>query len=387
MRIASASPLVRAAFRATGERARRIAEPELRTATLDALFNEATCIRHRAGLNDAAKARIIGKLVSEGLLNPADGAAFPGGAQAGVFPPVRDDGSACPRLPQPFLSAPGSSFGGHHSYPGGLPLHEDFNGRNALQLAEGYASVYGGTDGDDEEATSSARVSQDILLAAPLWHDWAKTIVFQWNEDGSEFKELNFGGAGSADDAGAAGDSRTGGHHILGVAEAMKRGLSPDFVLTQASAHAAPTLGNEYKVVNWIRAAAIIAGIDPVRTGFLRRDSAGKLRLPALRQLGSIDLNAAAPTQTNLLPEYAIHNLSDADYIYSGPVVATAQLLLSKVAPRFGYDPADAARYNVGFRNVVLSRLSAERIQALYAERGIEGLSAEVEQLRRAGAL
>src|ERR1700737_4572496 len=54
---------------------------------------------------------------------------------------------------------------------------------------------------------------------------------------------------------------------------------------------ATPTSGNEYKVVNWVRAAAIIAEIDPVKQGYLRRDSAQRLRLPAVRQLGSVDLN------------------------------------------------------------------------------------------------
>jgi len=39
----------------------------------------------------------------------------------------------------------------------------------------------------------------------------------------------------------------------------MKRGLPADFVMTQASAHSVPTSGKEYKVVNWLRAAAIIA--------------------------------------------------------------------------------------------------------------------------------
>jgi len=44
--------------------------------------------------------------------------------------------------------------------------------------------------------------------------------------------------------------------------------------------------GNEYKVVNWLRAAAIIAQIDPVANGYLMVDNAGHLRRPA-RQLGN----------------------------------------------------------------------------------------------------
>ncbi len=142
-------------------------------------------------------------------------------------------------------------------------------------------------------------IDEDIIVAAPLLHDWGKPIVFQWNADGTEFAELNFGGNGATDNYGAAGDSRTGAHHIIGVAESMARGLPPKFVITQASAHSSPTSGNEYKVVNWLRAAAIIAGIDPVAKGYLRVDGAGHLRLPAVQRLGDVDLNAATPTQVN----------------------------------------------------------------------------------------
>jgi len=117
-------------------------------------------------------------------------------------------------------------------------------------------------------------IDEDVMVAAPLLHDWAKPIVFQWNADVTEFAELNFGGDGATDNFGAAGDSRTGAHHIIGVAESMARGLSPKLVITQASAHSNPTSGNEYKVVNWLRAGGIIAGVDPVARGYLRVDAA-----------------------------------------------------------------------------------------------------------------
>jgi hypothetical protein len=96
----------------------------------------------------------------------------------------------------------------------------------------------------------------------------------------------------------------------------------------------APTSGNEFKVVNWLRAAAIMAQIDPVAKGYLTVDSFGHFRLPALRQLGSIDLLNAIPSQTNLLAEYTLHNLSDADFTYSGPVVGTVEILLFPLARR-----------------------------------------------------
>jgi hypothetical protein len=224
-------------------------------------------------------------------------------------------------------------------------------------------------------------------VAAPIWHDWAKAIVFQWNADGSEFKEFSFGGNGKTDAFGAAGDSRTGGHHIMSVAEAMARGLAPDMVIAQASAHSTPTGGNEYKVVNWLRAAAIIARVDPIAAGYLHRDAAGNLRLPPLRRLGEVNLEAATPAQGNILPEYVIHNLSDADFILTGPVVTESETLLRTLAPRYGYDPADVARYNWSYRNVALAQLSAERIAFVYQRGGLTALRAELDVLHARGVL
>jgi hypothetical protein len=323
---------------------------------------------------------VVQKLLAAGLVSVDDGAAVPGGLRAGVFPPVLHDGSHCPQLPQPFRSAPGSVFGGHHSYPGGLPVHEANNDRADVALAEGYRQSFG-VPTERGGAGERFFIDEDIILAAPIWHDWAKAIVFQWNADGTEFAELSFGGNGKTDNFGQPGDSRTPGHHILGLAEAMVRGLSPVLVITQASAHSPPTGGNEFQVVNWLRAAAIIAGIDPVNTGYLTLDASGHLRLPPLRRLGSVDLLAAG--QTNLLAEYTIHNLSDSDNIYSTPAVAEVQVLLAAIAPRFGYDPADPARYNNRFRNVVLSHLTAERLLILYSAGGLDAVEDEVEGLRR----
>jgi hypothetical protein len=400
--LANKSPMVRSAYKFVLAQARRIKDAELREETLDALGNPETCILHRANLTDAQKNAIVQSLITQGLLNPADATGIVGGAKAGVFPAVVDDGTACPKLPQPFFSAPGSaSVFGHHSYPGGLVIHESNNDVADMHLADEYREVYGhGTAGafptidrDDLSSFSEGEtdsdfdifIDEDLIIGAPLWHDWGKPMVFQWNADGTEFVELNFGGAGTTDNFGAAGDSRTGGHHIITVAEEMARGLSPEFVITQASAHSAPTSGNEYKVVNWLRAGAIIAQIDPVAKGYLSKDASGNLRLPAVRQLGNtVNLNAAG--QTNVLAEYCLHNLSDADFTYSGPAVDIDNVILQALAPKFGYDPK-AANYYLAFRNPVLSFFTAERLLILYSEKGIGAVQAEVQKLRTAGIL
>jgi hypothetical protein len=394
MALADRSPLVKSALARIEGQISTISDAGLRAATQDALFNPDTCVTHRARLTESDKKAILAELQRQGLFNTTDAGAFPGGAMAGVFPPLRDDGTACPHLPQAFGSAPGSVFNGHHSYPGGLAVHESFNLSSAISFRENYLLNVGipGEDGlprvaplpgsHDAAEHSDLTISHDWIVAAPLWHDWAKPIVFQWNADGSEFAEFNFGGNGASDVYGASGDSRTGGHHIIGIAESMARDLPALFVIIQASAHSAPTLGHEYMVVNWLRTAAIMARVDPVARGYLVKDAAGHLRLPPTRTTDGIDFLAA--NQGNLLAETAIHNLSDADYIFSGPAVAAALTILAKLAPDYGFDPADQSKYNNAFRNPVLSFLSAERVLIRYNNDGLSGVRRDLDALRKA---
>ena len=358
--LADRSPLVQSARRFLETQAGLIRDVKLREATLDAISNQATCVTHRAGLNAAKQTIILKRLLDLGLVESADDKTFPNGLRAGMFPPLVDDGAACPKLPQPFYSAPGSSFGGHHSYPGGLMLHEAFNEISALNLAEGYRRVYGSSGANGFPAVGSAQsrdedasdvfISQDILIAAPIWHDWAKAFVFQWNSDGTEFQELNFGGTGAA---------KTGAHHILGIAEAIKRGLPPDFVFALASAHS--TI--EERVIGWIQTAAIIAEVDPIARGYLHHH------------------NANRPI-SNRLVESFLHNLSDADFTFTGPAMADVQKILSELAPKYGFNAAEVATYNNGFRNVVLSYFSAERLLMIYGNSGLDGVTAEIEKIR-----
>jgi len=388
--LAQKSPLVQSALDFLVKQTSQIQTDNLRNATLDAINNPKTCIQHRAGVTDTQKQAILQKLLASGLVNQADDNTFPGGLIAGIFPPVLGDGSNCPQLPQPFYSAPGSGVNSHHSYPGGLVVHESFNDLSFLSFASNYRVMYGQTRKNGLPAinpyvnqnSADIYISDDIVIGAPIWHDWAKPIVFQWNADGSEFQELNFGGNGTTDNYGASGNSQTGGHHILSLAESMKRGLAPDFVIAQASAHSAPTLGNEYKVVNWLNAAAIMAQIDPVAQGYLFLDNQNHLRLPPLRKLGSIDLTAANPSQTNLLAEYSLHNLSDADFVLTIPAITIDQVIL-QAATQFGYSTADTATYNTQFRNPVFSYLSAERLLIIYGNSGLDGVVAEIGKLRQ----
>ena len=88
-----------------------------------------------------------------------------------------------------------------------------------------------------------------------------------------------------------------------------------------------------------------------------------------------------------MLVEYALHNLSDADFNLSGPAVSVVQVLLATIAPSFGYNPADTTTYNTKFRNVVLANTSAERLLMIYGNSGLAAVTAEVQKLRQKGII
>lgn len=194
--------------------------------------------------------------------------------------------------------------------------------------------------------------------------------MFQWNADGTKFAQLTI--------------AKTGSHHILSLAEAMARGLPPALIVAQASAHTSPTEGSESLVVGYIQAAAVIARVDAVSAGYLAADAAGALRLPPVKHLADLDLIAA--NQFNMLAEYVVDNLSDADWIYTEPAVAVSELVLSNLASRF-HHPTTDADYNTAYRNVVLSLLTAERIQFVYQRDGLGAVTKLIDALKHMGRI
>jgi hypothetical protein len=84
--------------------------------------------------------------------------------------------------------------------------------------------------------------------------------------------------------------------------------------------------------------------------------------------------------------EYCLHNLSDADFTYSGPAVDIDNVILQALAPEFGIATSDPA-YLLKFRNPVLSFVTAERLLILYADKGMDEVRNEVQKLRGAGVI
>ncbi|MFT3997116.1 MAG: hypothetical protein QM667_06895 [Asticcacaulis sp.] len=334
-------------YKALQTTAKALKDPDLRAATVDAL-KPGTCLRHRAGLTDEGKAVILTRLAARGFVADTGPATT-----AGVFPPVADEASACPHPLGSFAAAPGGTLYSHHGWPGGLSEHERVNQEIGVDLSRAFARA------------GNTAVDADLVSAAAIWHDWAKVIVFQWQGDGTLSPELRIGGTAA-----------TGSHHILGLAEAMARHMSPRLVITQACAHAAPLGEDAPKVAVWLEAAAIIARVDPVKTGYLRNSDKG------------LDINwgNGRSGEDGIWRECLIHNASDDNYTHSHTVSTAADAMLKKLAPRFGYDPA-APGYLMKYRHVVMSELGADRIQALISTGDEATLIKDIEALRAKGLL
>lgn len=290
--IAAKSPFVRAQSAAAMNVAYAIGDPQLREDVVSLLRNPVPQFMRRYPTRES-RISLRDEMVRAQFVAPD-------APVEGIFPPSAQNTAALP-----FWASPGSERNGHHNYPGGLCTHELFNARMAAQFAQTYDRQYFG---------GRSIVSADVVVASALYHDIMKTIVFQYRDDGTFLDELPIGG--------------TGAHHVLSGAEAIVRGRGPQFVSVLLSAHAAPSLGDERKVVTWCRAAAMLAGVDPVEYGLLKHLD-GEFRLGAVPAI-----------------ETFVSHLSDHDFVLSIPAAKQVDDALRSVAPRFSVDASNTAAFN-----------------------------------------
>jgi hypothetical protein len=117
-------------------------------------------------------------------------------------------------------------------------------------------------------------------------------------------------------------------------------------------------------VVNNIRAAAIIARVDPVSFGLLQRTKDGGF---ALRQ---------NPPRI----EGYIANFADGDYLFTNDAIPLLVSTLAEIAAAYGIDSSrEPARFNL-FRNLVLSQLSEVRLYGVLQQDGIDGVRAVIDR-------
>lgn len=306
--LAQTSPLIRSRYAQALSLAKSIGDAKVRADVVDLLQRPLPqyALKYRT---DAERTALRDALAREGFVKPD-------APVSGIFP----SGTAGTRVVQPFWSAPGSDLDSHHSYPGGLLMHELFNANMAANFERTYDALY--FDG-------ASAVNRDTVVGAQFYHDIMKVVVFQFNADGTLTPELTI--------------ADTGGHHCLSGAEAIVRGRDAKFVTVLLSAHASPSLGDEKKVVDWCRAAAMIAGVDPVEYGLVKKSGDGYV----LAELPSI--------------ETFVSNLSDHDYVMTIPAVRNVAPLLHGINP------------SLWFRHRVLAHTSAVRLYQELATHGEAG--------------
>ncbi|GAA0524699.1 hypothetical protein FHS83_001843 [Rhizomicrobium palustre] len=329
--LAARSPLTKGAVAALEKAVERLPEPA-QAETREALFPETGCIAYLKGLDKAGETAILDSLAAEKFIT--DRAA----AEKSLFG-YPHAGKTCPARLQSVRVAPGGDWEGHHAWPGGLAVHEASN----LHLAENFVTQFRAETGEP------SAIDMTQVTAAVVWHDWAKTVEFQWQDGRLINYESKIAGTGS--------------HHILGLAEAMARKMPPRFVMTQACAHDLPKEPGGQNVISWLKAGAIIARVDPVRAGYLTKAADGKL---------SASFGA----------ECHVNFLSDQSWSSEGPALKKARAVLADVAADYGYAKSDSARYAM-FENTALAYYGADALALLPAET----VKAKLLALKKAGLI
>ncbi|MCD7984435.1 MAG: hypothetical protein LUG19_09315 [Desulfovibrio sp.] len=147
----------------------------------------------------------------------------------------------------------------------------------------------------------------------------------------------------------------TGEHHVLSVAESIKRKLPAEVVVAQACAHTHPgTDKDEAQVVSWITAAALLAP--------------GGKSLPLPRRAEG----------------FLVH-LGDHDFVLSVPAAQWLTPVLRDVArERYGLSGSDldGAPFNQ-LRNYIYSQASIMRLYGVLVTEGPKGVARVTESIVR----
>ncbi len=324
--MAEKSSPVKAAYDYLLKTANDIQDTCLRRSTIEILQNPAPRLMELYP-TDAEKEEVKQQLVANGYLKPT-------AAYDEFLPPCKS--TSCSVIP--FYAAPGSGYGSHHPYPGGLATHVAVNVKAALGFFNAYKDVYGYS------------MNRDTVIVAQTLHDLHKPWVFQWQKHGASRTEYPIAGTGS--------------HHILSLAELIHRQFPAEVIVAQACAHNHPgTPDDEREVVNWLNAAAILANKDAASLGLLAKD--GKT-LPLPRRA-----------------EGFITHLGDHDWVLSVPAAKWMIVKLGEIA-RQEYRMTDAdlqSQTFYAFRNYVFSQATLEQLYLIWTSQGEPALIETVTSL------
>lgn len=205
---------------------------------------------------DQDRRRLFDEMVRLGFFNSADDPDY-------VWPRGHMN-------PQTYLTAPSSHNDFYNAHPGGLAVTVAYNIRMAEAYTRNYRQMYG------------VPVNRDLPVAALLVHEYPKVWLYQWQGDGSWLEEPR-----------TVYDDTWHAHCIYVTAELMHRRFDARIVMAMAAAHQLSALeastdertvvthwrGLE-RVAHFIKAAAVMAQVDPVDYGLLENRGGSTVLAP-----------------------------------------------------------------------------------------------------------
>jgi hypothetical protein len=205
---------------------------------------------------DQDRRRLFDEMVTLGFFNPADNPDH-------VWPRGHMD-------PQTYLTAPSSHNDFYNAHPGGLALTVAYNIRMADAYTQNYRQMYG------------IPTNRDLPAASLLVHEYPKVWLYQWQNDGSWLEEPR-----------TVYDDTWHAHCIYVTAELMHRRFDARIVMAMAAAHQLSfleaSMDGRRVVTNWrglervahfIKAASIMAQVDPVAYGLLEKRNGDVVLVP-----------------------------------------------------------------------------------------------------------
>jgi hypothetical protein len=253
--MARASPLVSGIYNELLQTAASLEDPGYRRLMTECIVDPKVTFLEMYR-SDGDRRRLFDEMVRLGFFNPEDDPDY-------VWPRGHMD-------PQTYLTAPSSHNDFYNAHPGGLAVTVAYNIRMADAYTQNYRQVYG------------VPANRDLPVAALLVHEYPKVWLYQWQQDGSWLEEPR-----------TVYDDTWHAHCIYVTAELMHRRYDARIVMAMAAAHQLSfleaSMDGRRVVTNWrglervahfIKAAAVMAQVDPVDYGLLERKNGDMVLAP-----------------------------------------------------------------------------------------------------------
>src|SRR5580698_1410996 len=253
--MARASRLVSGAYNELLQTAASLEDPDYRRLVTECITSPKITFLEQFP-TDQDRRRLFDEMVRLGFFNPAD-----------------DPDHVWPRghmNPQTYLTAPSSHNDFYNAHPGGLALTVAYNIRMADAYTQNYRQMYG------------VPANRDLPAASLLVHEYPKVWLYQWQNDGSWLEEPR-----------TVYDDTWHAHCIYVTAELMHRRFDARIVMAMAAAHQLSfleaSMDGRRVVTNWrglervahfIKAASIMAQVDPVAYGLLEKRNGDVVLVP-----------------------------------------------------------------------------------------------------------